>query len=79
MKTYVDMTNPQLKRECAKIFENVTGIKPRVNQIILLEAGEDRVYFECGSITVDHRLDTILGDCDTLEIKHAKGWINKRW
>lgn len=79
MKTYVDMTKTQLKRECAKIFENLTGIPPVTSLIILLEAGEDRVYFGYGNITIDHRVDTITGEVDTLEINHAKGWINKRW
>lgn len=80
MKTYVDMTNPQLKRECAKIFEKVTGIKPLVKQIVLLEASEDRVYFECGNITIDHRDNDAIyvmhNAHDTVEIINGKGWIS---
>lgn len=68
MKTYVDLTNTQLKRECAKIFEKVTGIKPLVKQIVLLEASEDRVYFKCGNITIDHRDYTVSGIHDYVEI-----------
>lgn len=75
MKTYVDMTNTQLRRECTKIFEKVTGIKPLVKQIVLLEASEDRVYFECGNITIDH---TISGVHDYVEIINGKGWITLR-
>lgn len=78
MKTYVDMTHPQLKRECAKIFEKVTGIKPLVKQIVLLEADEDRVYFECGNITIDHRDHTVTGAHDYVEIINGKGWITLR-
>lgn len=36
MKTYVDTTKTQLKRECAKIFERVTGIKPQIKQIVYI-------------------------------------------
>lgn len=78
MKTYVDMTNTQLRRECAKIFEKVTGIKPLVKQIVLLEADEDRVYFECGNITIDHRDHTVSGVHDYVEIINGKGWITLR-
>lgn len=75
MKTYVDMTNTQLRRECAKIFEKVTGIKPLVKQIVLLEASEDRVYFECGNITIDHRDNAPSGLHDYVEIINGQGWI----
>lgn len=54
-KAYVDMTNNELKRECAKIFEALIGLHVTFKQIILLEADEDRVYFECANITIDHR------------------------
>lgn len=79
MKTYVDMTNTQLRRECAKIFENVIGIKPLVKQIVLLEASEDRVYFECGNITIDHRDSDVFGSNgshDYIEFINGGGWIS---
>lgn len=76
MKNYVDLTNVQLKKECVKIFEKVTGIKPQLKQIILLEAGDDRVYFECGNITIDHRDHSAQGsELDYVEIIKGKGWI----
>lgn len=76
MKTYVDMTNTQLRRECAKIFEKVIGIKPLVKQIVLLEASEDRVYFECGNITIDHRDMSVCGVHDFVEVIHGKGDVS---
>ena len=76
MKTYVDLTNVQLKKECVKIFEKVTGIKPQVKQIVLLEADEERVYFECGNITIDHRDHSASGgELDYVEVINGKGWI----
>lgn len=83
MKTYVDLTNAQLRKECVKIFERVTGIKPLVKQIVLLEADADRVYFECGNITIDHRRNAVCGIpingyLDYVEIINTKGFITKR-
>jgi hypothetical protein len=73
MKTYVDLTNTQLRKECVKIVEKVIGIKPLLKQIILLEASEDRVYFECGNITIDHRDYSVCGVHDFVEVIHGKG------
>ena len=76
MKTFVDLTNTQLKKECVKIFEKVTGIRPQLKQIVLLEADEARVYFECGNITIDHREYSAQGgEIDYVEIIKGKGWI----
>ena len=75
MKTYVDMTKTQPKRECAKIFEKVTGIKPQIKEIKLLEASEDRVYFWCGNITIDHRDNLPSGLHGYVEFTNGKGWI----
>lgn len=75
MKTYVDMTKTQLKRECAKIIERVTGIKPQMKQIVLLEAVEDCVYFKWGNITIDHRDHTPTGVHEYVEIIEGKGCI----
>ena len=81
MKTYVDLTNTQLRKECAKIFERVTGIKPLVKQIVLLEADANRVYFECGNITIDHRENDAIytmhnaNTHDIVEIINGDGWV----
>lgn len=76
MKPYVDLTNAQLRKECVKIFENITGIKPLVKQIVLLEAGCERVYFKCGNITIDHTEKSAEGGTlDFVEIINVDGEI----